>query len=91
MEVKGKAKADFFLAAGFLAEVEAFAAVALASVVAVALAEVVFFAALAVWVIVNWLVNTRPGLADHGFPAGDCLVKTKDKKSIMNFEFMLLP
>ncbi|WP_232203934.1 hypothetical protein [Chlorobaculum parvum] len=82
----------FFLAAGAFAVVAAFfSAVALAAVVAVALAEVVFFAALAVWVIVTWLVNTRPGLADHGFPAGACLVKTKDEKSIMNSEFMLLP
>nr|WP_246046462.1 hypothetical protein [Chlorobaculum thiosulfatiphilum] len=70
MAVKGNAKALFFFAAGFLTSVTACSsavAFALASLVADALAEVVFFAALAVWVIVDWLVSTRPGLRRSWF------------------------
>jgi hypothetical protein len=83
MEVKGKARALFFFAAGFLTSVTAFSsavAFALASLVADALAEVVFFAALAVWVIVDWLVSTRPGASPITvFPAGACLIEKKEK------------
>jgi hypothetical protein len=90
MAVKGNARACFFLEEDFFASGAAFVtagafalgcagAFAVASGVAFALAEEVFLAALTVWVIVDWMVKTRPGelLVVSVFPAGACLFLEK--------------